>query len=113
MDYDFNDIKHIVKPYLDDLPMHSQHQIDHPMHLRAIFLRCGHYKIHLNPHKCVFCVGFGHLLGFVVLKEGIRIDPLKVQAILDFPAPSKLLQIQKLQVKANYKEAHTQLRRNG
>ena len=23
MDYDFNDIKHIVQPYLDDLPAHS------------------------------------------------------------------------------------------
>ena len=23
MDYDFNDFKHILQPYLDDLPMHS------------------------------------------------------------------------------------------
>ena len=91
MDYAFNDNKHIVQPYLDDLPVHSRNQTDNPMHLRAIFLHCRHYKIHLNPHKCVFFVGSSRLLGFVVSKEGIRIDPLKVQAILDLPAPSNLL----------------------
>jgi hypothetical protein len=40
MFYAFHDIKHIVQPYLDDLLAHSLRQIDHPMHLRAIFLRC-------------------------------------------------------------------------
>ena len=75
---------------------------NHPMHLRTIFLCSWHYKICLNPHKCEFFVGFGHFLGFLVSKEGIRIDPLKVQAILDLPMPSNLLQIQKLQGKANF-----------
>ena len=50
MDYAFNDIKHIVQPYLDDLPAHSRNWTDHPMHLRAIFLRFRNYKIRLNPH---------------------------------------------------------------
>ena len=72
------------------------------MHLRAFFLRCRHYKICLNPHKCVFCVGSGRFLRFVVSKEGIRIDPLKVQDILDFPTLSNLLQIQKIQGKVNF-----------
>ena len=72
------------------------------MHLRAILLRFRHYKIQLNPHKCVFCVGSGRFLGFIVSKEGIQIDPLKVQAIIDFLAPSNLLQIQKIQVKAKF-----------
>ena len=91
MDYAFNDIKHIVQTYVDDLPANSRNQTNHLMHLRAIFLRYQHYKICLNPHKCVFCVGSGRFLGFVVSKEGIRIEPLKVQAILDLPAPSNLL----------------------
>jgi hypothetical protein len=102
MNYAFHDIKNIVQPYLDDLPAHSRKRTDHPRHLRAIFLRCRHYKIRLNPHKCVFCVGSGRLLGFVVSKDGIRLDPCKVQAIINLPPPSNLLQIQKLQGKANF-----------
>lgn len=54
--YAFHDIKHILKPYLDDLPTHSLRHEDHPTHLREIFISCLHYNIHLNPHKCVFCV---------------------------------------------------------
>jgi hypothetical protein len=56
MSYAFHDIKHIVQPYLDDLPTHSMHHVDHPTHLQAIFLQCWFYCICLNSHKCVFCV---------------------------------------------------------
>jgi hypothetical protein len=33
MSYAFHDIKHIVQPYLDDLPAHSMRRVDHPTHL--------------------------------------------------------------------------------
>jgi hypothetical protein len=33
MSYAFHDIKHIVQPYLDDLPAHSMRRVDHPIHL--------------------------------------------------------------------------------
>jgi hypothetical protein len=33
MSYYFHDIKHIVQPYLDDLPAHSMRRQDHPTHL--------------------------------------------------------------------------------
>jgi hypothetical protein len=58
MSYAFHDIKHIVEPYLDDLPAHSSSQSEHLGHLRAIFLRCRFYRIRLNPHKCIFVVEF-------------------------------------------------------
>ena len=44
----------------------------------------------------------GHLLGFIVSKDGIQVDPLKAQAIIDFPPPSTILQLQNLQGKANF-----------
>ena len=100
--YAFNEIKHIVQPYLDDLPAHSLHREDHRTHLRVIFMRCRHYKIHLNMHKCVFCVQSGRLLGFIVSKAGIRVDPSKVEAIINLPPPSTLHQLQSLQGKANF-----------
>ena len=66
MSYAFHDIKQIVQTYLDDLPTHSMHCSDHLTHLRAIFLHCQFYRIHLNPHKCVFCVDSVQLLEFIV-----------------------------------------------
>ena len=102
MSYVFHDVKHIVEPYLDDLPAHSQWREDHPGHLRDIFLRCHHYNIWLNPHKCVFYVEMGCLLGFVVSKDGIQIDPLKIAAIINLPAPTNILELQSLQGKENF-----------
>ena len=102
MSYVFHDIKHIAEPYLDDLPAHSDRREDHVSHLRAIFLRCRHYRVHLNPHKCIFNVESGRLLGFIISKDGIRIDPFKVEAILALPPPKNITQLQSLQGKANF-----------
>jgi hypothetical protein len=71
MSYTFHDIKHIVQPYLVDLPAHSMRRQDHPTHLRAIFVCCHYYHIRLNPHKCVFCVESSRLLGFIMFLHGI------------------------------------------
>jgi hypothetical protein len=102
MSYAFHDIKHIVQPYLDDLLAHSLRRVDHPTHLREIFVHCRFYRIRLNPHKCVFCVESGPLLGFIVSRHGIRVDPIKVEAILNLPPPSSLFQLQSLQGKENF-----------
>ena len=102
MNFAFHDIKAIVEPYLDDLPAHSRKRIQHPDHLRLIFERCRYYKIHLNPHKCVFCVESGRLIGFIVSSRGIQVDPLKVEAIVNLPPPRSLRQLQSLQGKSNF-----------
>jgi hypothetical protein len=41
------------------------------------------------------------ILGFIISTHGIRVDPLKVEVILNFPPPSTLYQLQSLQGKAN------------
>ena len=41
-------------------------------------MQCRYYNIRLNPHKCIFVVESGRLLGFIVANDGIRVDPLKV-----------------------------------
>jgi hypothetical protein len=44
----------------------------------------------------------GRLLGFIVSTHGIRVDPLKVEAILNFPPPYTQCQVQSLQGKENF-----------
>ena len=102
MSYYFHDLAHIILAYLDDLTAHSKHRAQHLHDLHTIFLRCRKYNIHLNPLKCEFCVPAGHLLGFIVSKDGITLDPLKVQTILELPIPCTLRQLQSLQGKANF-----------
>jgi len=44
----------------------------------------------------------GRLLGFIISKDGIRLDLLKFNAIVNLPPPSSLHQFQSLQGKANF-----------
>ena len=86
----FHDLKTIIEVYLDDLVAHSRLRVRHPYHLHLVFERCHRYQIRLNPHKCIFCMTVGHLLGFIMSKEGIRADPLKVEAILQLSPPCNI-----------------------
>ena len=75
----FHDLKSIIEVFLDDITAYSHMRMCHSYHLRLVFERCRHYLVRLNPHKCIFYVKSGRLLGFIVSKEGIRVDPLKVE----------------------------------
>jgi hypothetical protein len=41
-------------------------------------------------------------MGFIVSCQGIRVDPLKVEAIINLPPPSSLCQLQSLQGKEKF-----------
>ena len=49
-----------------------------------------------------FCVETGRLLGFVVSKDSIWIDPLKIAAILALPALKNITELQSLQGKEKF-----------
>ena len=74
-------IGQFVVIYLDDITVFSKNRADHPTHLRRVFERCRKYGISLNPKKSIFAVTEGKLLGFVVSKQGINIDPERTQPI--------------------------------
>ena len=56
-------------------------------HLKQIFERCRKYSISLNPKKCVFVVLDGNILGHIISKKGISIDPERIKAIEQIPLP--------------------------
>ena len=50
----------------------------------------------MNPKKCVFGVSLGKLLGFIVSKRGIEIDPNKGKAIAEMSPPKNVKELQGL-----------------
>ena len=82
MDQAFSDlIGKIIAIYQDDLTVFSKEGDDHVKHLKKVFYRCRKFGISLNPQKSTFGIDEGKLLGHIVFKEGIKIDPERVQAI--------------------------------
>ena len=98
----FHDLKSIIEVFLYDLAAHSCMRMRHSYHLRLVFERCHHYLVRLNPHNCIFCVKSGRLLGFIISKDGIRGDPLKVEAILQLSSSRNITNLQCLQGMENF-----------
>ena len=54
-----------------------------------LFLEHYHAShLSLNPAKCAFSVTSGALLGHIVSKEGIAVDPNKITTIIDAKTPT-------------------------
>ena len=72
--------------YLDDLTIFYKFDEEHLHHLRIVFQRCRKFGISMNPKRSLFAMEQGKLLGHIISKNGIHIDPARVEAIqqLDF-----------------------------
>ena len=78
----FHDMMHKeIEVYVDDMIAKSQGKDDHVANLRKLFERLKKFQLKLNLTKCTFGATSEKLLGFVVNKKGIEIDPDKVRAI--------------------------------
>ena len=84
----FHDMMHKeIEVYVDDMIAKSQGEDDHVVNLKKLFERLRKFQLKLNPVKCTFGATSEKLLGFVVSKKRIEIDPKKVRAIQDLPPP--------------------------
>lgn len=59
-------------------------------------------KKNLNPKQHYFCVNSGRSLGHIVCKEGLLVDPKKVEVIKGLPPPTIVRGIQILLGQATY-----------
>lgn len=88
--------------YLDDVIVFSKKRGEHIAHLKHILDQCRKYGISLNPNKSIFCVTEGKLLRFVVSKDGMMIDPKRVEVIEKLPPPHNKKSMQSFMGKINF-----------
>ena len=67
-----------------------------------MFLIYRKYGISLNPKKSLFGLEEGKLLGHIISKDGIRIDPDRIRAILHVPHPRNIKELQAFLGKINF-----------
>jgi len=61
--------------YLDDITIFSKTDEEHILHSKLTFEKCRRYGLSLNPKKSQFSLSEGNLLGHIVAREGVKIDP--------------------------------------
>ena len=73
--------------YMDNIVVHSKNVHKHWKYVAHILHILWENKLSLKPEKCWFDkeeIGF---LGIIVSKDSVKMDPAKVWAIIDWPAP--------------------------
>ncbi|GJY37355.1 putative reverse transcriptase domain-containing protein [Tanacetum coccineum] len=88
-------MNHVCKPYLDkfvivfidDILIYSKNKEEYYEHLKTILNLLKSKKSHSKFSKCDFWLDYVQFLGHVIDSSGIHIDPAKIEAIRNWPAP--------------------------
>src|SRR3989440_229865 len=95
-------IDKICEVYLDDILIYSKNPDEHDEHVRLILQKLKEYSLKVDLEKSEFDKEEVEFLGHIIGKDGIRMDPRKIQAILEWPVPENLKDLQAFLGLANY-----------
>jgi hypothetical protein len=70
--------------------------------LRIVLQRLRDHKLYANFSKCEFCLDSVKFLGHTISKDGISVDPSKVQEVMDWKPPKLAHQIRSFLGLAGY-----------
>lgn len=90
------DLEPYLFVYLDDVIIVTQTFEKHIEVLSEVFSRLVSAGLTLNREKCQFCRTELRYLGYVVDKNGLHVDPDKVNAILQIPTPTKVSEVRSI-----------------
>ena len=74
--------------YIDDVVIYGNSLENHNSKLIEVLKRLRQNNLKLHPDKCEFLRKEVQYLGHVIGENGIKPDPNKISAVLEFPAPS-------------------------
>ena len=87
-------LNHFVFVYLDDILIFSRSLQEHIKHVQRVLRRLLDNHLYVKAEKCEFHVSEVQFLGFVISLGNIRMDPRKVQAVVSWPTPTTVKDVQ-------------------
>lgn len=79
--------------YLDDICIFSKNPADHEKHVKEVLLRLRANNLYAKMSKCVFQAEEIELVGFIINKDGISMNPKKVAAVTEWKEPTSQLEV--------------------
>ncbi|KAG0158308.1 hypothetical protein PDIDSM_5821 [Penicillium digitatum] len=80
--------------YLDDILIYSRTRAEHIEHVRKVLQRLREAGLFAKLSKCEFCVSETKFLGIIIGEDGIRMDPDKIETIVNWKTPTCLTDVQ-------------------
>ena len=79
--------------FIDDILIYLENEADHAEHLRIVLSRLREHKLYAKFSKCELWLSKVPFLGHILSKDGISIDPSKVQEIMDWKASTSVHEV--------------------
>jgi hypothetical protein len=99
----FRDLLDIyVSVYLDNILIFSKLREEHVEHVKEVLKRLQQNHLYCNPKNCNFFVDRVTYIGLVITLEGISMEKDKVQAVLEWPTPTSVKEVQSFLGFANF-----------
>ncbi|KAG6438737.1 hypothetical protein O3G_MSEX000180 [Manduca sexta] len=95
MDILFHALEGKVWAYLDDIIVCSENFDEHIKILKDVTNILKEAGLTINVEKCKFARPSLRFLGYIIDKDGLRTDPDKVSAIINFPRPRKITDLKR------------------
>lgn len=97
-----NDFDQYISCYIDDILIGTTTFEQHLNILEGVFKRLIDYNFTIKMSKCCFLQSNVPFLGFIISREGIAPEPMKLDAILEFEEPKNKRQLQQFLGICNY-----------
>jgi len=91
-----------VLVFLDDIFVYSRTEAEHLEHLRAVLEVLRKNKLYLKAAKCEWMKEEVEFLGHRIGREGLSVDPHKVDAVRDWPTPTNVSELRSFLGLAGY-----------
>jgi hypothetical protein len=91
-----------IQVFMDNILIYSRTTEEHDDHLRLVLQCLQEHKLYGKLSKFSFYQSNIHYLGHAISSEGIVMDPTKVEAIMEWPAPKNVLEVRSFMGLARY-----------
>ena len=91
-----------VAVFIDDILEYSKDQEDHDTHLRVVLETLRKEQLYAKMSKPGFWLREVSFLGHIVSKEGIKVDPSKIEVILEWKPPRNVTEVRSFLSLASY-----------
>ena len=88
--------------FIDDILIYSSSEEEHEYHLRLVLQRLREHQLYAKFSKCEFWLPQVAFLGHIVGKDGILVDPSKIEAVKNWPRPASVSEVRSFLGLASY-----------
>src|SRR5687767_2454798 len=73
--------------FIDYILVYSKNEEEHAEHLHVVLQRLRDHQLYAKFSKCEFWLASVKFLGHTISRNGIAVDPSKVQEVMDWKPP--------------------------